>query len=199
MNSIVAAWRRFTFGRKFDALGKGTRFQGRDIEIDGHVEMGDYGRVRNHVFLRTGASGRIVVGTRVIFSCYVMIEANELVRIGDQTGIAAFVTIHDSSHLIRGAGTNYHDNPLITKPVNIGSGVWIGSHVFIGPGVTIGDGAMIGACSVVTRDVGPYEVWGGVPARFLYHRTKDVPPDVQAEADRILAEKGFRGNPCEDS
>ena len=55
------------------------------------------------------------------------------------------------------------------KPVKIGHGVWIASRAVILPGVSIGDHAVIGAGSVVTRNVPPYQVWFGVPAR--YHKT----------------------------
>ena len=199
MNSIVAAWRRFTYGRRFVKLGEGVRFLGSHIQVEGHVEMGKFGRVRDHVVLRTRDEGRIILGARVILSYYALVEASQLVQIGDNAGIAAFVTIHDSSHAIRGTDANYHDTPLIRRPIVIGNGAWIGSHAYIGPGVTIGDGAVVGACSVVNEDIGPYEVWGGVPARFLYHRTKDVPPDIQAELDRLIAEGSFRGNLYEDA
>ena len=50
-------------------------------------------------------------------------------------------------------------------PVVIGNDVWIGSHVIILSGVTIGNGAVIGAGSVVTKDVPPYAVAYGVPAK----------------------------------
>lgn len=54
--------------------------------------------------------------------------------------------------------------------VVIGNDVWIGYGATILPGVTIGDGAVVAARAVVTRDVPPYAIVGGVPARLLRHR-----------------------------
>lgn len=56
------------------------------------------------------------------------------------------------------------------KPVTIGNDVWIGRRVMIMPGVNIGDGCVIGAGAVVTKDIPPYSVAGGVPARVLKSR-----------------------------
>ena len=56
------------------------------------------------------------------------------------------------------------------KPVVIGNDVWIGDRVVILPGVTIGDGSILAAGAVVTRDVPPYAIVGGVPARILRMR-----------------------------
>ena len=53
------------------------------------------------------------------------------------------------------------------KPIHIGNHVWIGSNVVITQGVTIGDGAVIAAGAVVNRDVAPYTVVGGVPAKLI--------------------------------
>lgn len=57
--------------------------------------------------------------------------------------------------------------------INVGNDVWIGSHVLIMDNVTIGDGAVIAAGAVVTKDVAPYEIVGGVPAKFLRKRFSD--------------------------
>lgn len=57
--------------------------------------------------------------------------------------------------------------------VIIGNDVWIGKGVIILSGRTIADGAVIGAYSVVTKDVGPYEIWAGNPARFRRKRFLD--------------------------
>lgn len=60
-----------------------------------------------------------------------------------------------------------------SRTIVIDDDVWIGARVTILPGVHVGKGAVIGAGAVVTRDVPPYEVWGGNPARFLKSRLPD--------------------------
>ncbi|GHF64937.1 hypothetical protein HNQ07_004656 [Deinococcus metalli] len=67
------------------------------------------------------------------------------------------------------------------RPVTLGHDVWIGHGVTVLSGVTVGTGAAVGAGAVVTRDVAPYTVVAGVPARFLRRRF-DEPT-----ADRLLA------------
>ena len=59
------------------------------------------------------------------------------------------------------------------RPVEIGSDVWIGWNAVIMPGITVGDGAVIGAGAVVTHDVPPYTVVGGVPAKMIRKRFSD--------------------------
>ena len=56
------------------------------------------------------------------------------------------------------------------KPIEIGNDVWIGTHSYIRSGVTIGDGAIVGAHAIVTRDVPPYAVVVGNPARVVKYR-----------------------------
>lgn len=56
------------------------------------------------------------------------------------------------------------------SPVLIGNDVWIGSHVLIRSGIQIGNGAVIGAGAVVVKDVPPYAVVGGVPAKVIKYR-----------------------------
>ncbi|MEX5726666.1 phosphonate metabolism protein (transferase hexapeptide repeat family) [Rhodovulum iodosum] len=68
-------------------------------------------------------------------------------------------------------------------PVRIGHDVWVGHGVTVLAGVTVGDGAVIGAGAVVARDVAPYTVVGGVPARVLKRRFSET----QAEALHEIA------------
>ena len=60
------------------------------------------------------------------------------------------------------------DNPF--KRVTVGNDVWIGTGVMVMGGVTIGDGAVIGAGAIVTKDVPPYAVVAGVPAKIIRYR-----------------------------
>ena len=56
------------------------------------------------------------------------------------------------------------------RKVTIGNDVWIGQRAMIMPGVTVGDGSIIAAGAVVTKDVPPYSIVGGIPARVLKTR-----------------------------
>ena len=69
----------------------------------------------------------------------------------------------------------------------------IGSRCYIGPGVTIGDGAVIAPGSIVTKDVGPYEVWAGAPARKIAHRTKGIPEMWRKQYQELLETYGLKG------
>lgn len=78
--------------------------------------------------------------------------------------------------------------------VSIGHDVWIGHGATVLPGVTVGDGAVIGAGAVVSRDVAPYTIVGGVPAKLIRERfPKPVAERMQALAwwdwdhDRLFA------------
>ncbi|WP_305076003.1 CatB-related O-acetyltransferase [Methylosinus sp. RM1] len=87
---------------------------------------------------------------------------------------------------------NYRPNldgvaPLpFVRPVKIGNDVWIGHGAFIKPGVNIGDGAVVAACAVVTRDVPPYSIVGGNPAKVIKYR---FPEELR---ERLLACRWWR-------
>jgi acetyltransferase-like isoleucine patch superfamily enzyme len=64
-------------------------------------------------------------------------------------------------------------HPVPAQDIHVGNDVWIGSEVLIMGGVTIGDGAVIAARAVVTGDVAPYAIVGGIPARLIRRRFSD--------------------------
>lgn len=57
--------------------------------------------------------------------------------------------------------------PETGKPINVGDDCWLGGNVIVLPGITIGQGSTVGAGSVVTKDVEPYSLVAGNPARFI--------------------------------
>jgi len=94
---------------------------------------------------------------------------NEGVRIGKHSLIASGCKFIDHNH-----GTALTESmktqQAIAAPIVIGENVWMGVNCVVLKGVTIGDGAVIAAGSVVIKNVKPYEIVGGIPAKFIKKR-----------------------------
>lgn len=89
----------------------------------------------------------------------------------DMIKIGAHSTVSQKSYLC----TASHDimkrsNPMISSPIVIGDQSWIGASAYIGMGVTIGQGAVVGATASVYKNVEPWTVVGGNPAKFIKKR-----------------------------
>ena len=110
----------------------------------------------------------IHIGSNTSINDFVHIWGGGGVMIGSNTLIAAHTVITSQSHDVSAAARNvlYRDTDQ-RSPVAIGNNVWIGSNATILPGVTIGDGAVVAAGAVVTRDVSPYQLVAGCPAKVL--------------------------------
>lgn len=90
-------------------------------------------------------------------------------HIGDGTIIGPRLKVHTANHNYESDMLPYNGDILV-KNVYIGKNVWIGADVTLLPGVSIGEGAVIGACSCITKNVPPFAVVGGNPARVLKYR-----------------------------
>lgn len=113
----------------------------------------------------------LTIGKNCHFGAHNHITCINSITIGDNLLTGKWITITDNSHGITDIDTLHIDpikRPLYSKePVLIGNNVWIGDKATILPGVTIGDGAVIAANAVVTKNVEPYTVVGGNPARVI--------------------------------
>jgi acetyltransferase-like isoleucine patch superfamily enzyme len=115
----------------------------------------------------------IRIGKRVAINEYANIRAaGGDVCIGDFCLIAQFCTLVATNHTVD-TTENMIDAPwdLSKASIVIEDDVWIGANCVILPGVTIGRGAVIGAGAVVTKNVPPYSIYIGNPARLLRMRT----------------------------
>ncbi|WP_194265984.1 CatB-related O-acetyltransferase [Arthrobacter yangruifuii] len=123
---------------------------------------------------------------------YILSRMHASVSIGRYTSIALGVRVMGNRHPLERVSTSpsFYKNGLVMKtyqadngvtstfepfdekidPITIGNDVWIGENVTLAHGVTIGDGAVVAANSVVTKDVAPFAVVGGVPARKIKDR-----------------------------
>lgn len=128
---------------------------------------------------------------------FVNIECNLQpgVRLGNYVMLAPRVAVVGADHRFDRPGTAiiFSGRPPI-RPTVIEDDAWIGFGAIIMQGVTVGRGAIVAAGAVVTRDVPPYEIHGGVPARKIGERFSD--PADRARHDAFLAQPPQRGEYC---
>jgi acetyltransferase-like isoleucine patch superfamily enzyme len=115
-----------------------------------------------------GRDGRCVIGDGCALSNSTIV-ATESVEILAETFIGGGCNIYDTDfHHVDASGRLANAPAAAPRAaIRIGPRAFVGGHVTVLKGVTIGEGAVVGACSVVTRDVPPGEVWAGVPAKFI--------------------------------
>jgi acetyltransferase-like isoleucine patch superfamily enzyme len=89
--------------------------------------------------------------------------------IGSCVNLGSHVTIYTRQH-----DPDDADFAEVGGPVVVGDYAWLASHCIVLPGVTIGEGAVVAAGAVVAQDVAPYTMVGGVPAKFIKERNRDL-------------------------
>lgn len=114
---------------------------------------------------RIYAPWNLKIGDWTVVGPRVSIYNKAMVEIGDEVVVSQDVFLCTASHDISSPSL-----ALVSKPIIIGPVVWIAAKSIVLPGVTIGEGAVVGAGSVVTKDVEPWTVVGGNPAKFIKKR-----------------------------
>lgn len=100
-----------------------------------------------------------------------------IVTIGDRVAFGPNVSLLAATHETEVASRR--QNIEYAKPITIGDDCWVGGHVVVLPGVTIGQGCTIAAGSVVTKDIPPWSVALGTPARVV-KKVREMEPYVEA-------------------
>jgi len=175
-------WTRQYLAPHFEALGPNAKIvRPWHVEVFGpniearcalHIVASQDMPVRFTVWSPADQSGRISIGDGCFFAGGVRVLATKNIQIGDACLFAARTTITDCDW------HGLYDRIDPAPPghdVIIGNNVWVGDGAFIGKGVTIGDHAVVAARAVVTKDVAPYAVVAGTPAKVVKKLDPEMP------------------------
>ncbi len=155
-------------------LGEGSVLE-RDVLVfhPDHVRIGSGVYVGHRTILKGYHVNELIIGDGTWIGEQCFLHAAGGITIGRNVGIGPAVRIITSRHAEEGADRPILHSRIEFAPVVIGDDADIGVGAIILPGVTIGRGVQVGAGAVVSRDLEPYVVAAGVPARVLRHRPVD--------------------------
>ena len=136
----------------------------------GAIKIGKNCKIDDLVVIKTGFNGSITIKPNVSIYYSTLIDSQSRLEIGENTLISPFCYICNYDHKFENTDKPIKEQGYNPKPVIIGSDVWVGARTVILKGVRIGKGAVIGGGSVVTKDIPPYSVAVGNPARVVKKR-----------------------------
>lgn len=147
--------------------GKGARIRSRsriDVFPWNRFEIGDLTTIEDFTTINNG-SGDVILGNRVRVGIGSVIIGP--VKMGNGSGLGQHVFVSGFNHGYEDGTKNSSVQPLVIKPVVIGDEAHIGANSVVVAGVTIGERTQVGAGSVVIKDIPPYSVAVGNPARVV--------------------------------
>lgn len=165
--SAYKSWRYLTKAGKRIVIKHNTEFW---LTSNSVLEIGDDCTIQNYAFFQlTMPTPKVYIGNNTVIGRHCMITAKNLIRIGDNVLMGAYVQVIDTNHGIK-SGQIIRDQRAEIGEVVIGNDVWIGAGAKILMNCHIGDGAIIGANAVVTADIPANAIAIGVPARVIKYR-----------------------------
>ena len=126
--------------------------------------LGDYSVVESYSCINN-AVGDVIIGDHTRVGLHNTVIGP--VTIGSHVNLAQGITVTALNHNFAEKGLRIDEQGVSTNPVTIGDDIWIGANAVILPGVTIGNHSVIAAGAVVTKDVPPYTLVAGVPAKII--------------------------------
>lgn len=113
---------------------------------------------------------KVEIGDGVLLNQYTRIGGQCGVKIGNLSQLSYNVSLISENHAYSNPQLPIIRQGYMGGPIVIEEDVWIGTNAVVLPNVRIGRGAIIGANAVITKDVAPYTIVGGVPAKFIKYR-----------------------------
>lgn len=162
----VLHWERIKFTAFKNLLSVSTKIL---IDKSSSVEFAGKICTERNVELKALNGGKLFIAENVFINSNSIVVALDNIHIGSNTLIGPGVLIFDHDHDFekdKNSGTK-NGRHFVTKPIRIESDVWIGGNSVILKGVTIGKGAVIAAGSIVLKDVEPYCLYAGNPAKKI--------------------------------
>ncbi len=142
-----------------------------EIGKDATVRIGRWSWLGHGTKVRAH-EGEVVIGAKSVLGQECTISAFQHVSIGRECIVADRVMLIDFDHGVVEVERPIRVQGIYKRDVRVGHNVWIGYGACILRGVTIGDNSIVGTSAVVTRDVLPDSVVGGIPARLIRRRKR---------------------------
>ena len=142
------------------------------VEYPKNLELGSNSYFGFDCKIYASEFSKVKIGSNCSFNSNVMINARGKgsIIIGDNVLIAPNVVLRSSDHSFDDLEKTINKQGMKDGTIVIKNNVWIGSNSVILKNITIGEGSVIAAGAVVTRDIEPYTVVGGVPAKIIKKR-----------------------------
>ena len=150
----------------------------------GGIELGPetivmHGAVLHVYNFRNMPHSGIKIGRNSLVGEYSVIRGQGGVTIGDRVYTSPFTQIIAVNHIFEDPSRPFVEQGITAEGIVVEDDVWLGAGAIITDGVRVGKGAVVAAGAVVTRDVPPYTVVGGVPARVIKEIDGSTPVDPQ--------------------
>ena len=170
---------------------QGMLFTGKRVELrarrgHGRLVIGPWCWIGNDNKLRSH-EGQLTVGAKVVLGRDNVVNSYLDVEVGDAAILADWIYVCDFDHRIERLDIPIKDQGIVTSPTRIGGDVWIGEKASVLRGVDIGQGAVVASHCLVNRDLPPFAIAVGVPARVVRSR---LPTGMDPEEAAALVRLG---------